>query len=98
MTSERFENRILGGLKSPNLAIALQSPEIQIAGNFPFLFSFPFRQHVMSPTSSEVYDALDAFSIRVEGRSLQEPRNHAKCFIRRESLFADGIPLMERMR
>jgi hypothetical protein len=51
----------------------------------------------MSLTSSDVYHALNAFSIRVEGRPLQEPRNHVKCFIRRESLFTDGITLMERV-
>jgi hypothetical protein len=97
MESERFESRIFAGLKSPYLTIALQSPEIQIASNFPYLFSFPFRQYIISLTSSDVYHALNAFCLRMEGHLLQEPRNHVKCFIRRDSLFQDGIALMERV-
>jgi hypothetical protein len=97
LEAERFESRILAGLKSPYLSIALIAPEIQIAANFPFLFSFQLRKYVLSLTSGDVYHALNAFCLRVLRRPLVEARNHVKCFVRRDSLFQDGVALVERV-
>jgi E3 ubiquitin-protein ligase TRIP12 len=51
----------------------------------------------LSLTSGDVYHALNAFCLRVNGRPLVESRNHVKCFVRRDSLFQDGVILMERV-
>jgi hypothetical protein len=66
----RCEGCILADMKSRYLSIALFAPEVQIAANFGFLFSFSLGRDVFSLTSGGVSHPFNPFCLRALGGCL----------------------------
>ena len=94
--SVEFEKALLPHLMSFFLDVSLFSPAVQIAANFPFLFSFEFRSYVLRLISPDFFSAL-SFAQRAifnTSEKLRDGRMYNHCTVSRSSLFDDGVLLM----
>lgn len=94
--SIEFEKALFPHLMSFFLDVSLFSPAIQIAANYPFLFSFEFRSFVVRLIAPDFFSALSFAQKPIfnSTEKLRDGRMFNHCTVNRSSLFDDGVLLM----
>lgn len=97
--SVEFEKALFGHLMSFYLDISLNSVAVQVAVNYPFLFSFEFKSFVARLVACDFFSALSFAhsSIFNSTEKLRAGRVFNHCNVSRSSLFDDGVMLMSSL-
>ena len=99
MSCPDYEKLLRPYLSSFFLDIGLYSPAVQVAANYPFLFSQEFRVFIFRLICGDFFSSLSLahHAIFESPDKLVDGRIVAPCIVARDRLFEDGVLLMETL-